>query len=121
MGPGVEGHVEAVGPADHVEVLGEARDQPVELERRRSELEDERPQLGEDLVEDAAGAGHVARLEPEPQAEQRLGERVVELAGEPVALLEHRQLAAGLVEPGVLDEHRGVGGEVARRAARRRG
>ena len=37
----------------------------------------------------------------------------MQLAGEPVALLEHGQLPAGLVQAGVLDEHRGVGGEVA--------
>ena len=37
----------------------------------------------------------------------------MELTGQAVALLEDRQLLAGLVEAGVLDEDGGVGGEVA--------
>ena len=105
-----------MGAPHHLEVLGQAGDQPVALERRRSQLQDERPQLGEDLLEEAAGARGVAGLEPQPEAEQRLREGVVQLAGEPVALLEHGQLAAGLVEAAVLDEHRGVVGEVADQA-----
>ena len=44
-------------------------------------------------------------------AEELLRDRVVQLAREPVALLDDAQLAAALVEAGVLDRERGVGGE----------
>ena len=64
----------------------------------------------------SVGSVGVAGLEPQAQAEQRLREGVVQLPGEPVPLLEHRQLAAGLVQAAVLDEHRGVVGEVAHQA-----
>ena len=63
----------------------------------------------------------------QPQAEQLLRHRVVQLAGDPVALLHDGQLPAALVEPGVDQRDRGVrgeqpqqflvvGGEAARRA-----
>ena len=75
LGVGVEaGHVarlearaDAVGAPDHVEVLGQAGRQPFEGQRRRPQLEDERAQLGEDLVEQAARSSGVPGLEPEPQ------------------------------------------------------
>ena len=113
---GVEAGGDAVGAPDHLEVLGQAGDQPVALEVGRPQLEDQRSQLGEDLLEQVRAPVDVAGLQPEAEAEQRLREGVVQLAGEPVALLEHRQLAAGLVEAAVLDEHRGVVGEVAHEA-----
>ncbi len=110
---GVEPGGDPVRATDHVEVLGQARDQAVALERGRAQLEDQRPQLAEDLLEQRSRAVHVVGLQPEPEPEQRLREGVVELAGEAVALLEHRQLAPGLVQAAVLDEHGGVVGEVA--------
>ena len=51
------------------------------------------------------------RLGGEHEAEQLLADRVVELEREPVARLEHRQLAAALVEAGVGDRDRRVRGE----------
>ena len=51
------------------------------------------------------------RLGGQHGREQLLGDGVVQLAGEPVALLDDAQLAAALVQPGVGDRDRGVGGE----------
>ena len=46
-----------------------------------------------------------------PDAEQLLRDRVVQFPGQPGALLQHGQLAAALVQPGVGQRDRGVRGE----------
>ena len=108
----------------HVDVLAQRLGEPLGLERRRAQLEHHRAQLvhraarqllhAPDLLAGgriAAGEQLARRLGREHDAEQLLGDGVVQLAREPVALLHDAQLAAALVQPGVLDRERGVRGQ----------
>ena len=89
------------------------------------QLEDQRAQLLHRLARELAAARSSSRRAPrrvaleqrrrrlgrERDAEQPLRDRVVQLAREPVALLDDAQLAAALVQARVLDRDRGVRGE----------
>ena len=114
----------AVRAAQDVDVLGERDREPLGFERGRAQVDDDRAQLlhrlaGEVAREldlrarrrDVAIEQRAAGLGGEHDAEELLRDRVVQLAGEPVALLDDAQLAAALVQPGVLDRERGVRGE----------
>ena len=121
---GLELDRRAVHPPQHVHVLLERGREPVGDDVRRPELEDERAHLAHRAPHELA---HLLDLRPRPDrlaldeerrrvggqrhAEERLVDGVVELAREAVPLLDHRQLAAALVEPRVLDRDCGVGGE----------
>ena len=109
---------------EHVDVLAQRAAQPVALELRRAQLEDQRAQLLERLARQLLQPGDVrarrvavavqqraGRLGGQHEAEQLLADRVVQLEREPVALGEHRQLAAALVQARVGDRDRGVRGE----------
>src|SRR5262245_10887099 len=115
---------EVVGAAEDVEVLAYCGDEAVGLEVRGTQLEHERAELrlrlsGQlpDSFDLGLGARRITAHQPagrlgrERKAEQVLCHRVVELAGEPVPLLDDTQLAAGLEEASVLDRDGGVGGE----------
>src|SRR5262245_52767212 len=102
---------EVVGAAEGLEVRG------TQLEHERAELRLRRPGQLPDTFDLRLGARRITphqpagRLGREREAEQVLCHRVVELAGEPVPLLDDTQLAAGLEEASVLDRDGGVGGE----------
>ena len=87
-------------------------DEAVLLEVARAELEDQRPHLGERLALELAQLGelrprrvgvaveqHLDRARHEGHREQRLGHRVVQLAGEVGALLAGGELAGLLAQP----------------------
>ena len=95
---------------------------PSALELGRPELEDRRPHLlarrpGERLDADELLLGadgiavdqHRRGLGGQREAEDLLGDGVVQLGRQALALLDRAQLAAALVEPGVLDRDRGMG------------
>src|ERR671923_188782 len=120
----VELDVRAVDAPQDVDVLLERRREPVRGDVRRPELEDERAHLGHRAADELAHLPELLlrllRLGLDEErggvggqrdAEESLVHGVVELAREAVSLLDHRQLAAALVEPRVLDRDRGVGGE----------
>ena len=117
----------------HVDVLAQRLGEPLGLERRRAQLEHDRAQLVHRAARQLLHALDLRRRRPvaareqlarrlgrEHDAEQLLGDGVVQLAREPVALLDDAQLAAALVQPRVLDRERGVRGEQRRSAARPR-
>jgi hypothetical protein len=132
--PRAAGHAQRdvllVDAAQHVDVLAQRGGQPLGLRRGRAQLEDQRAQLLHRPLGEVLQAGDLlARLRAatvavpvaveqrggglggEHDPEQLLGHRVVQLAGQPVALLEDAQLAAALVQPRVLDGDRRMGGE----------
>jgi hypothetical protein len=97
---------------------------PSRAEVGRAQLEDEPAQLGQGLAGEPLCAGellarrrHVAvqqrarGLGGEREREELLGDDVVQLERQAVALGEDRQLAAALGQPGVRDRDRRVGGE----------
>ena len=108
-----------------LDVLAQRAAQPVALEVGRPQLEDERAQLVQRLAARAPAArSHLARaaarvaveqrrrgLGGQHQPEQLLAHHVVQLERQAVALGEHRQLAAALVQARVGDRDRGVRGE----------
>src|ERR671923_418262 len=126
----VELDVRAVDAPQDVDVLLERRREPVRGDVRRPELEDERAHLGHRAADELAHLPELLlrllRLGLDEErggvggqrdAEESLVHGVVELAREAVSLLDHRQLAAALVEPRVLDRDRRVarGGQLPRR------
>ena len=115
---------QAVHAPEHVDVLGQRRGQPLHLDRGGPQLEDERAQLPDRLLREPGDALDLAAraarralqqrgggLRGEHDAEQLLHHGVVQVAREPVALLDHAQLARALEQAGVLDRDRGVRGE----------
>ena len=114
----------AVRAAQDVDVLGERDREALGLERGRAQVDDDRAQLLHRLARelarelelraggcDVALEQRAAGLGGEHDAEELLRDRVVQLAREPVALLDDAQLAAALVQARVLDRERGVRGE----------
>ncbi len=110
--------------AQHLDVLAQRRREPVALELGRAQLEDQVAQLLEQLqrelpqpVDLLAGALDVdvqqraRRLGREREGEELLRDRVVQLERQAVALVEDRELAAALVQPGVRDRDRRVRGQ----------
>ena len=110
--------------AEHLDVLSQRRHEAVRLEVGGAQLEHERAHLGPRFGGQPAHLGQLLacgrrvavdqlgrRLGGEGEREERLGDGVVQVAGQPVSLLDHRELAAALVHPGGRDGHGGVGGE----------
>ena len=108
----------------HLDVLAQHGREPFGLQRAGPQLEDDRAQLlhraaGELATPAELGRRAVAvareqrlrRLGRQRDPEQPLGDAVVQLAREPVALLDDAQLARALVQAGVLDRDRRVGGQ----------
>ena len=111
----------AVHALQHVDVLAQRRRQALALGRRRAQLEDQRAQLVHRLARELLQAAQLRlgclgvavddgrrRLGGQREPEQLLRHRVVQLARQPVALLDDAQLAAALVEVGLLDGERRV-------------
>ena len=121
---GVEVDVDHAVDAELVGQGGQAADQPGLLEQLRPEAEDEVADVADRLVERVDGpldsrAGlvglvrHQVRhvLEREADGVDALDDAVVQVAADPLALLDDGQALDLLVEPGVLDGDAGVQGE----------
>ena len=104
--------------------LASATASPSDAERRRAQVDDHRAQLLHRLARELADElqlrgrlrgvaleQRVAGFRREHDAEELLRDRVVQLAREPVSLLDDAQLARALVQARVLQRERGVGGE----------
>jgi hypothetical protein len=122
VGVELDGH--AVDALEHVGLLAQHALEPVALELRRAQPEDERTQLGQRLTSEIAHALELGtclvgaavqqrrrRLGGEVEAEELLADDVVELQREAIALRQDRELAAALVEPGIGDGDGGMGGQ----------
>ena len=120
----VEGDPGGVGAVEDLDLGAQGGDQAVLVEGGGAQLDDGGAQFvgglggeGGDLLQLALGAGRVAvhegggGLGGQPQREELLADGVVQLVGEPGALLGDGELAAALVEPGVGQGDRGVLGE----------
>ncbi|CAM5464849.1 hypothetical protein SVIOM342S_05044 [Streptomyces violaceorubidus] len=119
-----EGHPSGVGAVEDLDLGAQGGDEAVLLQRGGAQLDDGGAQFvgglgGErgDLVQLALGPRGVAvdqgggGLGGQAQREQLLAHRVVQLVGEPGALLGDGQLAAALVQARVGEGDRGVLGE----------
>ena len=111
-------------PPQHVHMLAQRALEPLLGQRAGAQREDDRAQLLHRAARQhlhaldlRAGGRRIAaeqrdrRLGGQHDAEQLLHDGVVELAREPVALLDDAELAALLVQPGVLDRDRRVRGQ----------
>ena len=121
-----EGTAGGVRPVEQLDLRAQGGDQAVLVQGGGAQLDDERRAVrrrprrrGGDLLQLGLGAGRVAvdqrggGLGGQAQGEELLGDRVVQLVGDAVALLGDGQLAAALVEAGVGQGDRGVRGEQA--------
>lgn len=119
-----EGDLGGVGPVEHLHLRPQRRHEAVLVEGRGAQFHDGGAQLvgglgGEegDLLELVLGPVGVAvhqgrgRLGGQPQREELLGDRVVQLMGEPGPLPGDGELAAALVEAGVGQGDGGVLGQ----------
>src|SRR5438105_3954450 len=113
-----------VDAPEHVDVLLERDGKAVRRDVRRAQLEDQRAHLCHRRADELADLHQLllgtlrirldeqcGRVGGERDAEEGLVDGVVELACEPVPLLDHRELTAPLVEPRVVDRDCGMGGE----------
>ena len=112
-------HVEAdhrlqlLGQGEHMGPDAATVSGPTELEDGGPHLADGLVDVGDGGVEGGAhgpaGRGGGQALQRQPDGEEPLDDAVVQVPGQPVAVLVHRDLAGALVEPGVL--HGDAGGD----------
>ncbi len=108
----------------HVHQLAQGVRQALVLQRVRAQGEDGAPRLGQAVLGQVAGLGEggqrllrlaregrLGQFQVDEDAGESLGKRVMNLAGQPVALLQHCRLLALLRQARQLESERGLLGE----------
>ncbi len=114
----------AVATMQRAQVLFQRRDEPLFLKRHGAELEDQRAHLGQcarrqlvSPLEPFARFGRIPikqaqrRFGEQRDAEQALGDRIVQVPRKPITLLDHGVFTRLFVQPRVFDRRRGLIGE----------